>query len=373
MKGGRALSRAILNARAYTVENERPITRKDLAGIAREAAQGLNVRPALRHILIELVACWGETTIDGRLMVWPSNAWLMDRTGLSERTVRYGLRALGEMELIAARDSANGKRFARRNAHGEIVEAFGFDLAPLYRRRAEFLELIAARDAARRMEKAMREEITGCRRVVETLLSETDDAQLHAWFLNLQERTRGSPPSDALVTDWDALREAVEIHVRSAGCGGNACPHKEADNDPTSDSWNNAENECVITPERVRAACPILEGFGEKLGSWSDLIGFARQMRGAIGAHESAWREAVENIGVSRAATAVFLVLQMHDDDVSSGAHRMRNPGGYFRAYARMIANEKIDLAMEIERRIKKGGRASHDGRPPAHTRKVRL
>jgi len=64
--------------------------------------------------------------------VFPSNAELSLRSrGMADATLRRHLAALVEAGLILRRDSPNGKRYVRRNAHGEIESAFGFDLSPL--------------------------------------------------------------------------------------------------------------------------------------------------------------------------------------------------------------------------------------------------
>jgi replication initiation protein RepC len=59
-------------------------------------------------------------------------------------------------------------------------------------------------------------------------------------------------------------------------------------------------------------------------------------LRPFLGANESVWieaeAEAEAEIGLVRAAVTVIYVLQLYDDDVSSGEGRIQNPGGYFRA-----------------------------------------
>lgn len=70
-------------------------------------------------------------------IVFPSNASLSERTnGLDERTIRRCVRRLVDAELISRRDSATRKRFPLRY-DGEIRDAFGFDLAPMYQRETE--------------------------------------------------------------------------------------------------------------------------------------------------------------------------------------------------------------------------------------------
>lgn len=71
---------------------------------------------------------------DPMTIVFPSNASLSERTnGLDERTIRRCLSRLANSGLIQRRDSATRKRFPLRFG-GVIRDAFGFDLAPMYRR-----------------------------------------------------------------------------------------------------------------------------------------------------------------------------------------------------------------------------------------------
>lgn len=82
---------------------------------------------------------------DAPMLVWPSNATLMDRcSGLPERSLRRHIDRLISAGFITRKSSANGKRFALRIRHS-IVDAFGFDLQPLFNRQEEILQ--AAEDA----------------------------------------------------------------------------------------------------------------------------------------------------------------------------------------------------------------------------------
>ena len=66
------------------------------------------------------------------IVVFPSNAELSLRSrGMADATLRRHLAALVEAGLVLRRDSPNGKRYCRRDDHGEIESAFGFDLSPL--------------------------------------------------------------------------------------------------------------------------------------------------------------------------------------------------------------------------------------------------
>src|SRR3712207_3930653 len=117
--GGRRLRYAALAARKLALEDGRTVTRKELSAAAREASKALDLRPAQRAVLSELVACWGEQEWE-RLLVWPSNDYLMNRTGLTERAIRRILRQLVDLQLIAPKDSPNGKRYAVKDLAGQV-------------------------------------------------------------------------------------------------------------------------------------------------------------------------------------------------------------------------------------------------------------
>ena len=95
-------------------------------------------------------------------------------------------------------------------------------------------------------------------------------------------------------------------------------------------------------------ACPTVNDYGRPIRDIADIVGAGRYLRASLGAHESAWNEAVAEIGPVRAASTVIYVLQLYDDDVSSGEGRIKNPGGYFRAMARLVKDGKIDLNAEL-------------------------
>ena len=71
-------------------------------------------------------------------------------------------------------------------------------------------------------------------------------------------------------------------------------------------------------------------------------------LRGAIGAHPSAWSEACESLGAFRASCLVLIVAQLHDDETRRGEIRIKNPGGYFRQLVRLMAEGRYGLEVEL-------------------------
>lgn len=367
--GGRRLRHAALAARKLVLDRDRSVARKELSAAARDAAKALTLRPAQRAVLSELVACWGEQEWD-RLLVWPSNDYLVSRTGLTERAIRRILRQLVDLALISPKDSPNGKRFAVRDLAGQIVDAYGFDLTPVYARRGDWIVRITEQKQLREVQKRAFDEVTICRRATEEALKalaehfpEIDHTELQARLKTLQGRTparsRVTLPPD-LLDAWQMLRNETEQTFYEAGKAGLGVPHKETYNGSPSETCNkgfpkkaeavlsNEQPATHLSPELIKEACPVLADYPEPIQDVSDLVAAGRYLRASLGAHESAWSEAIAEIGLIKAAITAIYVLQIYDDDVASGESRIKNPGGYFRAMTRMVKAGRIDLGVEL-------------------------
>ena len=99
----------------------------------KAAAPRLGLSPRLVHAIdwlfrFTMAQDWGR---GGRPIVWPSASVQQEALGLSESRVKMLNRALIEAGLITMKDSPNGKRYGKRDARGNIVEAYGFDLSPI--------------------------------------------------------------------------------------------------------------------------------------------------------------------------------------------------------------------------------------------------
>jgi replication initiation protein RepC len=369
--GGRRLRHAALVARELALESGRTVTRKELSAASRDAAKALELRNGPRSVLSELVACWGEQEWE-RLLVWPSNDYLVSRTGMSERGIRKAFRVLIDQQLIIPKESPNGKRYAVKDLAGEIVDAFGFDLTPVYARRGEWAERLIEQKQAREARKRTFDEITIARRAAQEALGSLTQEYPDLDRSDLEDRLQGllartplrstkAMPID-IMDEWKALRTACEEAYYKAGYAGTQYRHNNNNNGSPSESCNKGfpkKAEAVrsieqtsehLSPELILEACPTLGDYGQPVRDLADIVSAGRYLRAALGAHESAWAEAVEDIGTVRAAIAVIYVLQLYEDDVAKngGESRIKNPGGYFRALTRMVKAGKIDLAVEL-------------------------
>jgi len=367
--GGRRLVHAALAAKKLAVETGRTVTRKELSAAARDAEKALALRPAQRLVLSELVACWGEQEWE-KLLVWPSNDHLASRTGLNERSIRRILAQLTELKLIVPKDSPNGKRFAIRDLAGTITDAYGFDLTPVYARRGEWVAMLAEQKVLREIRKRAYDEVTVARRATEEAISAlvehfpaVDRSELESRYNELLSRTPARSTAElpaGLMQAWQDLRNTIEEVFYQTGNGGLRVIHKETYNGSPSEPCTKGfpkKAEAVLSNERpaehlsptlIIEACPAINDYGRPIRDIADIVGAGRYLRASLGAHESAWNEAVADIGPVGAAVAVLYVLQLYEDDVSSGSSRIKNPGGYFRALVRMIKAGKLNLEVEL-------------------------
>jgi replication initiation protein RepC len=367
-----------LEARQHQLDAERQVTRKELSMAGRDAMRGLNLRANDRLLLGELIGCWGERMVNDRIMVHPSNEYLVARTGLSERQVRYGMRRLVEEKLVIPKDSANGKRFVVKNRAGSIVDVYGFDLTPVFARRGEWFTLVAAQEAQREARARLFDEVTICRRAIEEVVSALARLSNERFQvdLDLEELAARTPRRNltvhegvlALLVDaWRSLREVAEETYYQAASGGKLCPHIESkppgllDKTLEQEASNEAGGVEEPSPiasnapvELVVEACPSLLEFVERPRTEVDLVAAGRYLRSSLGASGDVWDEACKALGPVNAAAAVCLVFQLYNDDVSSEEPKIRNPGGYLRAMVRTFKDGRSNVRRELMTMIRK-------------------
>ena len=343
--------------------------KKDLFEASHMAARVLHLPSTARFILDQLVGCYRGELVEGRILVWPSNEFLSERTGIPERSIRYALARLIEEGVIASKDSANGKRFAQRSPQGQIVRAYGFDLSPLLARLDEFRDRLAALKERERERSLAFDELTINRRAAQEALRtlaeiypEEDITELTARALELARvtpRRSATGSADSARDAWKAIKEEAESRYYAASAG-NSCRHKDNNKYAPDQSCNNGyENVRAETPKPVAnvadlvRACPDAMEFIGEIRSDREFMLAVSRMRGAFGVSPSAWEEAGRQIGLLGAAATLIYVVQLQARP-PAGAQPIKNVGGYFRVLVRLIKNGEMDLTNEIHRLLRR-------------------
>ena len=291
------------------------------------------------------------------LMVFPSNAQLSLRAhGMADSTLRRNLAELVSCGLIIRRDSANGKRFARKGQGGAVVEAFGFSLAPLLTRAAEFQQAADQVRADNRALKLMRERITLHRRDIHKLVEAAVEEDVPGDWGTIWRRFRAivdAIPRRAGLAELEKIvSELVDVHnavdkllesftnVRNPG--GNESQNERQHSDSNTDSTlvfepafekSRAEAEPRSTQAAqprgypiglVLRACPEIADYAASgIGNWRELMITAAQVRGYLGVSPSAYEEACHVMGQEVAAIVIACILQR--------AQHINSAGGYLR------------------------------------------
>jgi len=120
-----------------------------------------------------------------RPIVWASNSYLEERTGMTVRCIQRHVRRLCEVGVISMKDSPNGKRFGKRDEDGYIQVAYGFDLAPLAARTNEFETLEARNAEEREFVKSMKSKLTITRRIIRAKIEKAQENQLRGPWSDL--------------------------------------------------------------------------------------------------------------------------------------------------------------------------------------------
>lgn len=222
--GRRAMSLGMLASQLIAENIEPGISRNKwkLFRAVCEARPSLGVTDRALTVLDALLTFYpaDELSEERGLIVFPSNAQLSIRArGMTAATLRRHLAGLVDAGLIVRKDSANGKRYARRGRAGEVEEAFGFSLAPLLARAAEIEALAALAVADREHLRITKQRLTICRRDIAKLIAAAIDEgvrgeweRISLMFRSMTSRIPRTPGIDELASaleDMEMLREEI--------------------------------------------------------------------------------------------------------------------------------------------------------------------
>ena len=332
-------------------------------------------------VLEALLTFHPETVLTGAdLIVFPSNDRLALRAkGMAPTTMRRHLALLVDAGIIIRRDSPNGKRFARKTAGGSISQAFGFDLAPIVARAAEFKTLAEEVQADRLALQYARERITLARRdIVKIIATGLEEGVLipatgqgpstwegvHALYRTIAARIPRAgalaeiePIAEELTALAQRLLNILETHVKTLKMGANDRQngrHIQNSNtnhltelEPSLREGRAARAEPNRQPsaatERsyplgmVLKACPDLADYAKGgISSWRDFLAAAAVVRPMLAISPSAWEEAQTVMGEAAAAVVVACILQR--------ATAIKSAGGYLRELTRKAEAGQFSL-----------------------------
>jgi replication initiation protein RepC len=229
---------AMLASQVVEPEGGKAVDKWKLYRALCEARIRLGVTDRALALLNALLTFYPKSELSAEygLVVFPSNAQLSVRAhGMAEQTIRRHLAALVDAGLISRKDSANGKRFARRDGDGTIDDAYGFSLAPLLARADEIAMLAADAIAERLAFQRLKERFTICRRDIAKLIAAAIDEgaagdwdEHHMHYRSIVEALPRSPSAMQLCSSLDEmelLRDGIvnvlEMQLKAQNRSGN--------------------------------------------------------------------------------------------------------------------------------------------------------
>lgn len=388
--------------------DERTVDKWKLFRTICAAKTSLGVSDRSLAVLNALLSFYPKTELDATagLVVFPSNAQLSLRThGMAETTLRRHLTALVEAGLILRRDSPNGKRYARRDRKGAIGQAFGFDLAPLIARFAEFEAEAARLEADRRYLQMMRERLSLCRRdvvkLVELLsqsvfaLADAAEARCQAVYASLPRKPSITEIERALSV-LAGLREDLTNHLENLLKTQNSAANERqngrhiqnsesdylSESEPAYERLDVEEHsDDVALPKQgtrdlridnetfkretsslhsrgpslsrlsslpvVLKACPQIRDYGPsgRIDNWRDLLTAATVIKNMLGISADAYNEACTVLGPETTATVLACLLER--------AEHIHSAGGYLRDLTRRAKNQAFTVSSMLSARLR--------------------
>lgn len=325
-----------------------------------EARQMFGLGDRTICLLEALVSFTSDRELDGSqpIIVFPSNRELSFRArGMAPATVRRHLACLVDAGMIFRRDSANGKRFCRRDDAGQVEEAFGFDLAPFVLQADEIYSAAEAARAEAKLQRSLRGEITvllrDASRIIALAIEENRRGDWPALLLRHQAMVRDtarrgdSETLKRIARELKSLCAEVEnLYLSSlsdselSGNDANFDQHQQNSKTELTFESNGKENSDVaevddnsiavvdrklaVSLTKLKALCPqICDYAKDGINRWHDVIRTADLVRTVLGISPDAWAKAKRAMGEQAAAVTVAVMLEKADS--------IRSPGGYLR------------------------------------------
>jgi replication initiation protein RepC len=351
-----------------------------------------------------------------RPVVWPSAALQHEALGLGVTQAKALNRHLVELGLITMKDSPNGKRYGKRDGHGRLIEAYGFDLSPLFARMAEFQAAAEQGRALRERMRHLRRRATigrnGLLQILETadeqgLSDETwqrleDEARALARSLRSVERVeemevgvaslerRQMEARERLENQLAAVAGPIPETVDSDPKGSENRPHQytyktpsnpEQDTVMTSEACKSAADSAVPDPapaearqerqeERKGQAARTDNGTVLRL-STDELVRLAPRLRTYLRTSSPGWPDVVDaadwlrhDLGVSKSLWGEACLAMGREEaaialaivSAKPAAHFTSSPGGYFHGMVAKAKAGELNLARTVWG-LRSGGR----------------
>ena len=277
--------------------------------------------------------------------VFASNLEICRRTGgVDERTLRRHIDRFVDLGFIVRHDSPNRKRYRVRSSSGESL-SFGLSLSPLLARSEEFVAKAEALENTRRDMRFLRKQLLAILAQIHNL---APDMALLKGVHNALRRKLTECEYHALIGEataaLDDLSTAVDmaIPMNLSANDGQIVRHQSKSEKEDKDLEHalplQTPNIALLT-----AVCSEAAAFAhEPMRNWGEVERHARKLAPMMGIRPETFEAASQKAGSEKAATAIFVSLQL-------GA-RIRNLAAYFHSITLGQRASSFDPSHILER-----------------------
>ena len=284
--------------------------------------------------------------MDGRpLMVWPSNGTLAARAGsMPERSLRRHLERLVDAGLIRRHASSNGKRYALRH-RSQVVDAYGFDLAPLFREAGAIA--LAAQEAIE-----LEEQKYSVRLRILNTLAQLRAAHAHsedeAGIKSLLRRKLSLETLEDLLqslhSDEVKMAEPSQETIILTASNGQNGRHLQKPKYESFDSVSDSDDAQIYdqvtyqpSTDEVLQLKETLELSPTPILNPTDLVRFSEKMAPMIGISPQSLSKAKASMGEVVSALTVLCLVQISPN--------LRSPAAYLHALVERAGKSKFSLS----------------------------
>ena len=277
--------------------------------------------------------------------VFACNAEICRRIGgIDERTLRRHIQRLIDLGFISRHDSPNRKRYRVRASNGASL-SFGLSLAPFFERAAEIIATAQQLQQENNDKSFLRKKILA-------QLSRMDEAcgvtERTIVIRNTLRRKLNMAQYEAISTEIEtecnalpAEVQAVETVILSGNDGQN-------DRQLSKSIKESIDKEVDIEKPRPKlslltAVCTEACSFAShRMKTWDDIETHARTMAPMMGIDSNQFERAAEKNGAWRAASAIFILLQM--------GRKVRSYAAYFQSLVIGAKSNRFDPSRVLHR-----------------------
>jgi replication initiation protein RepC len=308
----------------------------------RDARSHFGLRPGhiqtLQALLSFLKPGHGET-------VFASNISICDRVGgIDERTLRRHITRFVDLGFVERQDRTNRKRYRVRSSEGDCI-SFGLSLTPLLSRASELMRLADKISEDRQNRIFLRKQILAKLAVLES--DEVNDAFVQNTRRLLRRKLSLIQYREILKdTDTQMAKhntpDSTPISVHLPANDGQTVRHQSNSKKEELDK-NSREQSNELEARALLSVCSEAHHFATRpLKDWTDIERHAQTIAPMMGIHPKAYQLAENLVGSVKAASAVFIILQLGD--------KVRSAPAYFQSITAGKKRDRFDPISVVKR-----------------------